>query len=265
MDKYQENLIDSFLQRRLTLEEEEEFKKLLTKDASFAKEVTLMRHIASAIEKKGESAALNEIKALSHEKEFEKVILKVEKKYHRKTLKSMFTLVSASVACVIIILIYIGNQPQHSTDYLYSKYYAEATFEHVPVRGGELLPEDQQNLKVKAIAAYKEGAYTIALSLFDQLNVEANYRKLPEDVVFYTALCRMKTADYATAIPYLNYLFADGIYFNDQAGWYLALAYLKKDKRKESTVVLEKLIENNAENEQTAKALLFEINKKKLF
>lgn len=265
MDKYKEKLIDGFLLGQLNSEEQSEFNRLWEEDAEFKKEVTIMRQIKTGFEKKGERSALNEIQALSSKKEFEKIISNAEKRHRPKSRKVLYTLVSLSAACIIFIMIYVGIQPQYSSTQLYKEFYTVASYENTPIRGGQLLSEEQQNLKINATDLYKKGEYTQALAIYNQLKSGVDDGELPEDILFYSAICLIETNQYDAATDNLDYLFSEGVYFNEQAGWYLALCYLKNGKREKAKEILTKLIDDKTEYENSSRDVLTKINEKKLF
>lgn len=265
MDKYKEKLIDSFLQGQLSDEEQIEFDRLLREEDEFKKEIEIMHRIKIGFEKKGERSALNEIKALSSKKEFEKIISNAEKKYRKTSHKVIYSFISLGVACAVFIFIYMGIQWKYSSDLLFKEYYSEAVYENVPVRGGQLLSEHQQDLKIKATDLYKQQDYSQALVLYNELKAEVDNNELSEDILFYSAMCLIEGDQYNAAIEDLKPLFENGIYFNEKAGWYLALIYLKEDKRKETISILTKLIDDDTDYQDVSIDILSKINKKKLF
>jgi tetratricopeptide (TPR) repeat protein len=265
MDKYKEKLIDNFLFEKLTDNEQIEFDKLLEEDAEFKEEVNLMRHVVTGLEKRGECAALKEIQTLTSKKEFEKILLKAKRAHRKKSRRVLFSLITIGVAAAMLIFIYIGMQPAYSTDSLCKEYYETTLYENIPVRDGGLLSNEQLSLKAEATELYKEGQYAQALELYNQLKVEIDSKDIPEDILFYSAICLIEGGRYDDAIERLKRLYDEGVYFSDKAGWNLALCYLIKRDREDAKHILTKLIEEKTEYEIKGNELLSKINKKKLF
>jgi len=262
-NKYKENLIDRFLQGELTPEEQSVFDKLLQEDAEFKSEVDITYHIATGIEKKGETAARHEIEALSSKKEFEQIISEAEKKHRRKPQTALFYFVAITAACIISVFIYIGLQPQYTAKALFDEYYSIIPYEPIPVRGGQLLSVKQRDMKIQAIDLYTKGEYAQASILFNHLNTEIETGEVPEDILFFGGLCFMELKEYDKAISIFDKLFKDGIYFNEKGGWYLALCYLKKGKQDDARRILFKLIEEETDYVSKSKELLNKLDKRK--
>jgi len=265
MDKYKEKLIDDFLFGELDHKEQIEFNRLLEEDIEFKEEVELMRHIVTGFEKRGESAALKEIQTLSSKKEFEKIILKAERAHRKKSHKILYSLIATGIAAAIFIFVYIGIQPAYSPDTLYKEYYVTTSYENISVRDGGLLSNEQLSLRAKATELYKKGQYAQALDLYNQLKTEVDSKDIPEDILFYSAMCLIEVGRYDAAIERLKFLYDEGVYFSDKAGWNLALCYLIKRDREDAKLILTRLTEEKTEYEMISNELLSKINKKRLF
>lgn len=265
MSKNKEKLIDDFLLGKLDEEQLKEFERLLEEDDGLKRETDLTRYIIKGLQKKGESAVLDEIQALSSKKELEKIVLNAEKEHRKKSRKVLYSLVSIGVASIIFIILYVGIQPAYTTDSLHKEYYKITSYENIPIRDGGVLSNEQLELKAKAGILFEKREYAQALVSYNKLLAELNTQSIPEDIKFYSAICMVEIGQYDNAIKELKSLYENGIYFDDKAGWNLALCYLKKGNREDTKGILKNLIDNDTEYKDVSKELLSKINKKKLF
>ena len=260
-NRYREELIDRFLQDRLSPEEKAEFDSMLEKDSAFREELSLMSHVKISLEKKAEATVLEKILSISSKQELEGIIRRTKKQPRRSSLY----IATAAVACIILIFIYIGIQPKYSADFLFKEYYTTLPYENIPTRGGNNLSDEQIELRITADRLYREKKYTEALAQYRRITSNLEYSQIPENILFYSSVCLIEADQYDKAISNLSYLFHNGVYFPDQAGWYLALSYLKKNQREEAKSVLQKLITNETEYAEESSKLLNKLNEKYIF
>jgi len=256
-NKDRQDLIDRYIINTLTAEERIAFEKQLASDIDLQKEVELTRLIASALQREGEENIFNILKSMPGD-EFNHWI---NSKRPIQSNKKRLLFLSLPAAAVIFLLLFIGLGHRYSTTDLFNQYYTVPAYETYFSRGGSNLTNDERSLIQQAKERYQRSDYRNALQLYNQI-IEGKTdwkQEAPEEVIFYSAICRLETNDLPGAIDMLEYVASvDTSDFQDDAAWNLAFAYLKDGRRNEASESLERLIKK--ESEYAEKAL--EINKK---
>lgn len=238
-----EDLIDLYLLDRLSPQERKDFEEEMRKDDALRKEVEAMQHIVIGFERKAEAEAVNAMHTLSEEQVIS-IIANKGGRYKRSAKKTRLFPVLIGVAAIIALLFYIGFQPKYSSEELYADFYTPFVYEYLPSRGGTLTT-DQEDLLEQAIAEYNLGSYAKALALFDKMTANISAGQVPEEVVFYTALCLVQTGKESMALEKLESLVSlNDSEFRDDAQWSLALLYLKFGERKKCRNILYDILNN---------------------
>lgn len=264
-NKHKEELIDRFLRDQLSPEERSEFESLLEKDKTFKEELNIMSHIKISLEKRAEAQTLEKILSISSKQEFENIISKTGNPHRQKPRKMSIYVAATAVACLIFIFIYTGMQPKYSTSSLFKEYYTDLPYENIPTRGGNSLSDEQNELCSIANQLYREKKYAEASTQYNKAINGLEYSQIPENILFYSSMCLIETKQYDKVVNSFEYLFDNGVYYPDQAGWYLALVYIEEGKREEAKFVLQKLIDDNTEYKEQSAELLNKLNKKHIF
>ncbi len=237
--KYSQETIENYLLHRLSKEEETAFEEAMNSDEQVQEEVELMRHIVVAFKRKGEQDALDAIKRSSLS-DIRNLIEEAEKRHgigekeNGKQVaspgKSKFIIGITSIAAAIAILIYIGFRPEYSENQLFNEYYSAEIYETTPLRGE---PDAEQERMTSALN------HAIGL-------IEKQQMKL--------------------AIEELKPLASSGEFdYQEDAQWYLALAYLENNQRDDSKEILSGIIAEKGEYLEKAQELLDKLNEKKWF
>ena len=181
--------------------------------------------------------------------------------------RRVYLWLSAAAAVVFIFLLYTGTRPRHTAEQLFSQYYRVQTYETHPVRGGFDLSLDEREWIRQAETCYRRADYAAALSFYNRLLTERKDRKmLPEEVLFYSAICRLATDDLPGAIEALEYISSDETFvFRDDALWNLTFAFLKSGQRTKASACLERLAAGDSDYAGKARTLSDKIKEKKWF
>ncbi len=231
-----EELLEKYFENTLTDEEQESLKEKLATDASFREEFEFHKSLRQGIhfkERNELKSMLNEIDRRSEEVRFE---------VHKN---SSFWKYAAAVAILVMagVGIYSYQNEGNTNEELYVAYYQTYPNVVAPnVRG-----KNVEGIKNDAFKAYEAEDYPEAVRLFEQLGRE-------EFAVFYTAVSCLEINENQRAIELLNSReFNESPYpFQTYSKWYLALAYLKTDKKDAAKMILKELAAT--ENPQQTKA-----------
>ncbi|MDR1055820.1 MAG: hypothetical protein LBL90_08380 [Prevotellaceae bacterium] len=272
-EKYtREEMIELYLQDRLSLEEKTGFEQKLLEDASFSQELDLMRSIITGIQMKKDIEVWTELEQIPTENKLKQIVSEAEKKYNkRKELKlttkkrSLFISVFSSIA-FILLLFFIGIQPEYSSQKLYQQYHNLKDIEWIPNRGGILLNPDRQSHLNKALLLYQQQNYAEALAMINETINGLGQYNIPDQVVFFSAVCLSETNKDKESIEKLEYLsLKDDSEYKQEAQWQLALAYLKDEKRDESRKTLLKIVNAKGFYADRANELLDKLEQKRWF
>lgn len=265
-EQNRQDLTDRYILNELSESERIAFEEAMKQDSELREEVELMKLISDGFQQKGEKEALDEIMSLSSEEEFRAIIADAEKKYNKKPKIRRLIIGLSSAAAVLLILIYIGIQPRYSSEQLFDEYYVAQAYEAIPTRGGSILSEEQEIQFSRAVEFYKEKNYAGSLALFDKIMSELKPKDIPEEILFYSAVCMTETGRTDDAIKNFEKLSSsDEAELQEQAEWNLALAYLKNNQQNKAKEILSIIIKNKGEYAGKAEELMNKSNAKKWF
>ena len=261
-----QEIIERYLLGEMDENEIAAFKKQLAADRLLREETELMRYIISAFRLEGEKAALEAMQSVPEDtfRKWMAPLRPVRKQKHRRL---YMRIAVAAAAAIILFVLYIGTRPQYTPEQLFAQYYQTLPYEIYPVRGGfDLTPDEREWMRL-AETSYRQQDYAHALALYNRLFAQKPDQKtLPEEVVFYSAICRLETDDLTGAIELLAYIASDGTSaFRDDAIWNLAFAYLKSGRRSKAVECLEQLIKKESDYTEKAKELREKLKEKKWF
>lgn len=267
-----QHIIDQYLLNELTEEDHAAFKDILEDDEALRQDVRFTRMVINGFNREGEKAALEEMNALSPEA-FKSIINHAEAKYQqtphvmaKSGMRRRLFISVTSVAAIALVLIYIGLQPQYSTDSLFEQYYTAMDYEAMPSRSGNNLTEQQEMLLVRAIDSYEYGHYSEALTGFDKIISGLSVENIPVEIQFYSSLCNIEVGQTALAIEKLSHLISFDNIYSEDAQWYLVLAYIKLNKKDEALVMLARIGQNSEHRYSSqAKELLKKLEEKRWF
>ncbi|MBD1261578.1 hypothetical protein HZY62_13320 [Maribacter polysiphoniae] len=239
----QEDLIEKYIQNRLSPEERVMVDELLHNDIDFQKELTLQANLKKAIRKEDDDRFRDLISELESKAKIEKPITR------RSYVK---WLAAASVLLFVGLTYFLTMDQKVSTDDLFASYFEPYRNVVQPLQRGD----GYQDEKTLAFLAYERGEYDTAISLFSNL-----YSTTKEPYyLFYKANALLKLKKANEAVPLLLEHLKTNDTLTEKTTWYLALAYLKMNDRPNARKTLEKVIADGKYKSTEAKKLLEAVN-----
>ncbi len=242
----QEELIDKFLLGTLTPEERDQFNDLQENNISFRNDITLIKDlkIVSGAEDRDnlrESIANFESKISAKET---KIIPLID---YKKWIIAASILIIASISGILVFNPFATNT---------AKLYAEnfEPYKNVVspiVRGG-----NNDSEETIAFTSYEQKNYEVAADQFESL---FSVSKRPY-YLLYQANALLAANRAKEAIPILEKHITLKGQLSERGRWYLALAYLKENKKEEAIVTLKEIIHNGIFKKGAATQLLKELN-----
>jgi tetratricopeptide (TPR) repeat protein len=234
-----EELIEKYVQNKLSSKEELVFIQLLESDPAFKEKVTLHINLKKVIEYED---AVN----------FRNLIATIEEKVEKPIQKYSYTkwLVAASIALLLGLTYFFNMNQKADTDTLFAQNFEPYRNVIAPsIRSGSANHQDEKTL---AFLAYDKGEYKTAIALFSKL-----YIKTKEPYyLFYKANALLKLERAKEAIPLLLEHLKTKDTLTQKTNWYLALAYIKLKERQKAKVILKKVIDNKSYKNKEAKELI---------
>lgn len=238
----QEDLIEKYIQNRLSPEEKSTFDELLKNDIAFKEEVALHTNVKKVVEKVDGSNFRNLISDLE---------LKANKPAQRRSYVKW--LVAASLILLLGLTYFLTLDTKVvTTNELFTSYFEPyRNVVHPIVRSSE-----QQDEKALAFMAYEKGDYEKAILLFSNL-----YIKTKEPYyLFYKANALLKLERANEAVPLLLEHLKTKDTLTEKTYWYLALAYLKLEDRQKARKLLKEVVAKGLYKTKEAKKLLEEFD-----
>lgn len=241
-----EELIEKYIQNRLTAEEELIFNKLLEDDATFKKDVALHTKLKNVIEN-------------DDDENYRALISNLEGRFNETGKKSSFTkwLVAASIILLLGFSYFFTSNYNTtvSSNELFASYFVPYRNVIAPIERSDSNGVTQQNEKTQAFIAYEKGEYKKAILLFTKL-----YTATKEPYyLFYKANALLKLERANEAVPLLLEHLKTKDTLTDKTNWYLALAYLKIENKAKAKELLNTVITNGSYKSKEAKKLLEEL------
>lgn len=261
------NKIELYLLDRLDKAEVLEFESAMQADPSLSREVERMRAIVTAFEKRGERQALRAMQRIDSEETLKSIIKQAEKGSTRRHTTARIYGWSAAAAAAVILLAWIGTQPEYPSTELYNNTFtAQQQFDVAPSRGTAApQPENAETLST-ALALYRMGNFATAADTYAKALQGIDEREIAEDVYLYYATALLQTDRMDEAIRMLRSMAAnDEAELQDEARWNLALALLKEGQRRASIDILDELIQEQGAFATRAKTLKTKIEKRRWF
>lgn len=233
-----EELIEKYIQGKNTATELEEIKRLLAEDPEFKRELSFQLELQRAMSRE-ESRLLKQ---------------RLQKLDAKNQTKNIFPMLW-KIAAVLIIgvgLFWFFN-PSVNYEKLYADHFEPYPNIAAPVVRGDENPQDRI---VKAFQYYDQQDFQKAIPAFEELYQKdklayANFyyaMSLMADHQEEKAIAALKNPDWQVPEKY-----------QIQTDWYLALAYIKTQKKKEAVSYLEKIVEADSSRSNQAQDLLSKI------
>ncbi len=229
---------EQYLADEMTSEEKTIFEAQLQNDASMNESFTLYKETTQFLEHhfSKEKAEFNQnLKSIAAKHFTAKKETKVI------AFKPWYYAVAATIVVVIGMWMMMQNDPSYSD---FNQHETAVFVER---------SDSNENLQ-KAQEAFNKKDYKQAIEAFDKIQ---DFRK-PELQYFY-AIALIETSNYAKAELFLDQLRGGNSVYKDKATWYLALSYLKQDKKVVCKSTL-KEIPADAEDYGRAQQLLEELD-----
>ncbi|MEN8125364.1 MAG: CDC27 family protein [Bacteroidota bacterium] len=230
-----EDLIDKYLQHRLTSEEKLKFEELFKNNIDFKKEVTFHTNLKKAVKN-------------DDNENFRNLISNLELKARKPKRSYIKWLAAASVILLLGLTYFLTVEKKASSQELFSSYFEPYRNVIQPLeRNG-----DQQNEKKIAFMAYDHGEYEKAILLFSKL-----YMTTKEPYyLFYKANALLKLERAKEAVPLLLEHLKTKDTLTEKSHWYLAMAYLKLDDKINAKLSLKKVLIEGKYKTKEAEVLL---------
>ncbi|MBL7885863.1 MAG: tetratricopeptide repeat protein [Flavobacterium sp.] len=228
---------EHYLADEMTSEERLLFEEQLQNDASFNESFTLYK----------ETTQFLEYKFSSEKAAFEQNITSIAKEHFASkketkviAFKPWYYAVAATIVVVVGTWMMMQNDPTYGD---YNQHEMAVFVER---------SDNNENLQ-KAQEAFNKKDYQQAVAAFEKIQ---DFRK-PELQYFY-AIALIETNDFTKAELFLDQLRKGNSVYKDKATWYLALSYLKQNKKDKCKLVLQQ-IPVEAEDYNKAQELLKEL------
>lgn len=241
-DKYEK--IEQYLMNELSIREQVKFEEDLRKDPDLRKEYELRKEINEAIQ---EDDVMELRDSLDQ-------VMKKQPVFSSKTRK--IYLISSIAAALVLILaisskVFFSAGSKNSSA-VYDKYYevypAIMSFRSTS-EGAE-----EKDLLYKAFASYDIKDYNQASQYFETIAMQDSTNYLSR---FYLGICKIELDNLNEAEEYLSELILRNNHiFWEQAHWYLAMVYVKKDKQNKAREILHKIVQQNMAKTEEAKDIL---------
>lgn len=251
-----EELIEKYIQGRVTEKELEIIRELIQTDADFREELAFesgLRHAIKQEERLDLKSLLEELEKTQKQQAHSGRSPKdYDQKKEKETKKILQWSVLGKAAAVLLVGLgawwFLGQSPDH--DSLYRAYYQPYPNIVAPtVRG----PEDTEDQAAKAFRLYDNKEYNAAALLFEQLALQGGTDYAP----FYQAQSLMADGREQEAIAVLenpNWIIPENL--QAQTEWYLALAHLKAGNKEKSRLLLEQIEASDGAKRTDARSIL---------
>ena len=244
-------LIEKYLEKKLTVEELQEFERRKSEDSTFQKQVKEMHLLIEGIKNAARESVLDDLKEL--EETLPEVIVKKRMPLRRNLIRIGWGLAAACVAGIIAVSVSVNPVNNHTYETLYNEYFTP----YPNVIEATKRSEDQTlTLKEEAFYEYDLGNYTTAIEKFSVLNEKEKDATL----LFYMGNAYMAIGKTEDAIHNFKLIRNSDHKFQNQAKWYLCLAYLKNNQIEEVKNILSELKRSNSAYREKADMLLKEID-----
>ncbi len=251
----QHQLIDDYLLGNLSGNDLDAFEKRMKEDKEFAAEVYLHRMIVKGIRDQEEIGVRDIMNKADNEMD-----PPVIRWFSRYMYYSYAAVVLAFIALGIYLLFFF--QPQSKE--LFTEYFVPYDNDFIAMARGQEIPEalahfndEEYGQILTAMNFYDKEEYSKTIKILENISLDNN--KDPE-LIFYLAISQLENGQTSEAIENLKLLSGSSDHpYQDEATWYLALAYLNAGDKQRSKQLLNKISRSNTPFAQQAKELLREL------
>lgn len=260
MNKLDIELIDSYLFNLLSEAERKAFEDRLLNDKEFKEQFDFVKSLEKAIAYNEENTIREYLKSVDEE-------LEIEKQDKRGIIFYLnLYKYPLSIAAIFIVIFTIWQPQKLSNDKLYQNYLADANI---------IMPNNELNfervetlergevLQLKNYSLEETQLFENAIQLIDKNNfLEAkpilkSFKDNRPEATYYLAISELKTGEINSAISRLELLnkYSSNL-FRDDIKYYLALGYIKTNKKKEAKELLNYLVEHQTKYQLKAGEIL---------
>jgi len=236
-----EELIHKYFQDKLTPEEQNQFDKLLKEDTDFKEQFEFENNVQEIIKDKERTVLKDKLQ------KFEK---EIKNPSDNKFLFWKPLRIAASIAIILVAgwYFYTINFSMNA-EKLYT-----ANYEKYPNTIYAITRDTTKDtsLEFRAFEAYEASDFERSIPLFTELKESKN----PEYVDFYLAQSYLNNDQLDKAIGLFTDISTHKKEFSSESYWYLALTFLKANKKKKAIKTLENLIQDGGYKKVEATILL---------
>jgi len=255
-------LIERYLNKTLSIEEEEIVLGRIKNDATFKEKVLFEKQLFDTFDEEKwsfiENTKAQEVKEYSElfkkETRLKQVLEEAKTNYNtpkKKTNYNWYLYAAAMIVLLIIVAPIINTSPSSSE--LYASYINTTELPSLSIRGNK-----NEDLRTKAQHLFEQKKYNEALSIFNnELDLS---KKQTATVYLYMGIAQMELNQFEKAAHTFEALINSGLMDAPKGNWYKALLYLKMEKAEDSKVILNIISSKKLYNHQKADDLLKEIN-----
>ena len=230
--------IEKYIQNKLSAEEKRSFDKLVMQDAEFKEDVKWHENLKRVTEHKDDA-------------DFKTLISEIESKQVVKSKNFTKWIAAASIVLVVGVSYFFFSNDNTNSNKLFTDYFEPYRNVIQPIERGNSLQDE----KTLAFIAYEKGDYKKAITLFSKL-----YKSTDESYyLFYQANALLKLEKAKEAVPLLLEHLKTKDTLTPKSRWYLALAYLKLNKKEKAKISLKKVISDGKYKTKEARELLKKI------
>lgn len=235
----QDQLIEKYIQNKLSAEEALMVNELLKNDINFKTELILQTNLKKVARKDDDTHFRNLIADIE---------LKAKNESRIKRRSYAIWLAAASIVLLLGLSYFFTMNQKPSTNDLFASYFEPYRNVVQPLERGN----EQQDKKTLAFLAYEKGEYEKAIDLFTDL-----YATTKEPYyLFYKANALLKLEKANEAVPLLIEHLKTKDTLAEKTTWYLALAYLKLNDKPNARLTLKKVIADGKYKATEAQELL---------
>jgi TolA-binding protein len=245
-------IIEKYIRGELTGTELISFERELTKNKSLADEVNLRKEIDKFLKNK-EALELREMLDEIHE-EVTSNVKNSSMQKRKGIIRILFSRWQYAAAAVIFLLaftavLFFTIRPSLN-ERLYAQYFK-------PLDGTSLVRSDKQedmSNRQSAMNEYNDEHYEKSWMMLKDIS---NRDTADAEVYFYRGISAMEINDLNDAISSFNIVIKNSTsLYIDEATWYLALSYLKKNDRLVAETQFKKIVESNSNHKDEAQEIL---------
>jgi tetratricopeptide (TPR) repeat protein len=236
-------LIERYLDGELSQNELNNFEAQLKIDEELQAVIELHKEVDMAISQSDVIELREQLGAIA-EKHKEQ-----ENATPKRSIRRFAWLAAASVAALLVVTVFLNQQPQNNSQLFQDNYTAWSGPDNVRAAS------DMQDAAIsEAIELYKDENYQEALSKFNLILNDSPDNNM---IRLYASISQIESGKLDEAENNLNVIIdSKDIFYTEHAQWYLALASISKGNMKNAKAILQNIISENTSYSEDASELL---------